>query len=188
MDPYDFVHLALLAVGGEINGKTKLQTTMYFLGIMTDQLDELDYRPHFYGPYSDDVANAVGMLRSVDFVDQNIIGGGSVDEQGFERRRYDYRLNDAGRMIAEAKKKKHPAFWERIQAAATALKNADDLDYMKLSIAAKTYFLLGKNRDSATDRELASLAPRFGWRVAPREIEDAARYLEKIDLVKFVTD
>jgi len=31
MMPYDFVHLTLLAVDGEVRGKTKLQKTVYFL-------------------------------------------------------------------------------------------------------------------------------------------------------------
>lgn len=188
MDPYDFVHLALLAAGGEIKGKTKLQKTVYFLGIMTNHLDDLGYRPHFYGPYSDDVAEAVGRLKSVDFVDQNIVGGGSMDKQGFERRRYDYRLSDDGRLVAHAKRDKDPNLWARLEEAWTRLKEAGDLDYMKLSIAAKTYFLLGKNRDAATDKELASLAPRFGWHVTPSEVQDAARYLETLGLVKFVRD
>ncbi|MFH1418082.1 MAG: hypothetical protein ABII12_07360 [Planctomycetota bacterium] len=186
MDPYDFVHLALFAIGGEVKGKTKLQKTVFFLGIMTNHLDDLGYRPHFYGPYSNDVAEAIGRLKAIGFVDQNIVGGGSMDERGFERRRYDYRLSDDGRMIAEAKKKKYPAFWERIQEAAKVLADADNLNYMKLSIAAKTYFLLGKNRDAATDKELAGLASRFGWSVTSSEVQEAAHYLEKLGLVKLV--
>ncbi|MGB2780353.1 MAG: hypothetical protein WBD63_02605, partial [Phycisphaerae bacterium] len=76
MDATNFVLLALHAVGGEIQGKTKLQKTIYFLGVMTGHLDDLGYRAHYYGPYSDDVADAVSRLRSVDFVDQSAAGCG----------------------------------------------------------------------------------------------------------------
>jgi uncharacterized protein YwgA len=55
MDAKEFVQLSMLAMGSEIQGKTKLQKTVYFLGLMTGCLDDLGYRAHFYGPYSDEV-------------------------------------------------------------------------------------------------------------------------------------
>ncbi len=84
---------------------------------------------------------------------------------------------------AEAKARKHPALWARLQDAARRLRSAGDLDYMRLSIAAKTFFVLGQQRRPATPAELAQLAPRFGWRVAVSEIEEAADYLQKPDLL-----
>ncbi len=65
MDSKDFVLLAMLAMGGEIQGKTKFQKTVYFLGLMTGCIDDLGYRAHFYGPYSDEVADAIGWLRTI---------------------------------------------------------------------------------------------------------------------------
>jgi uncharacterized protein YwgA len=66
MDAKDFVTLTLLIADGEIRGKTKLQKMVYFYGLMTSQLNELGYRAHFYGPYSDDVAgNFVRSGRSI---------------------------------------------------------------------------------------------------------------------------
>src|SRR5262249_40853843 len=69
MDPNDFVVLAILAMGGEIQGKTKFQKAVYFLGLLTGCIDDLGYRAHFYGPYSDDVANAIDRLRTIGAVD-----------------------------------------------------------------------------------------------------------------------
>lgn len=51
MNTRDFVALTLREAGGEICGKTKLQKLLYFVGVLTDCLDELGYRAHFYGPY-----------------------------------------------------------------------------------------------------------------------------------------
>src|SRR4051794_11752051 len=101
MEARDFVQLALLATDGEIQGKTKLQKTVYFLGLMTDQLDDLGYRAHYYGPYSDEVAGAVGWLKTIGAVEQTSSGVGSTDNSGFEVRRYDFRLNERGRKFAE---------------------------------------------------------------------------------------
>ena len=188
MKPPDFVHLALYALGGEIQGKTNLQKKIYFLILLMDRVDELGYRPHFYGPYSDDVALAVENLKTVGFVDQNVVSGFATNDFGFERRRYDYRLTDASRGVAEAKARQNPKLWGDLQKAVKRLKQAGELDYMKLSVAAKTFFLLGKRKNRATKQELARLAPRFGWHVTAEEIEQAAQYLERLGLVKVVKD
>ena len=77
METREFILLVFRALGGEIRGKTKLQKTIYFLGILSDRLENLGYRAHFYGPYSDEVAEAVAQLKAIDVLDQNIIGGWS---------------------------------------------------------------------------------------------------------------
>ena len=184
MDPYDFVQLAILAVGGEIKGKTKLQKTMYFLGVLTGHLDDLGYRPHFYGPYSEEVVDAVDRLEAVGFLDQSIRGGGTVDTSGFEIYRCDYRLNKDGLAIAQAKSKKNAKLWRELQRAAGILKRAGNIDYMKLSVAAKAYFMLGQKKGQASMTELATLAKRFGWNVTPQQVREAARYLSELDLVE----
>jgi len=184
MDATDFVLLALHAVGKKIQGKTKLQKTIYFLGLMTGHLDNLGYRAHYYGPYSDDVADAVNRLRSVGFVDQSAAGCGTVGKSGFEVCRYDFRLTDDGRQIAEAKAAEMPDVWKKLQRAVAALGKAGDLDYVRLSIAAKTYFMLGKKKGEATMAELAGLARRFGWKVTSHQVKEAAQYLSRLGLVK----
>lgn len=183
MDPYDFVQLALLAAGGEIKGKTKLQKTMYFLGVITGHLEDLGYRPHFYGPYSEDVGDAVDRLVSVGFVDKEIRGGTAVNELGFEIYRYDFRLNADGKAVARAKANKYPKLWKKLSEAAALLKRAPNLDYIRLSVAAKTYFMLGEKKAPATMTELADLAKQFGWSVTAPQVRDAAKYLSTLNLV-----
>jgi uncharacterized protein YwgA len=184
MDATDFVLLALHAVGGKIEGKTKLQKTVYFLGLMTGHLDDLGYRAHYYGPYSDDVADAVNRLRSVGFVDQSAAGCGTVGKSGFEVCRYDFRLTDDGRQIAEAKTAEMSDVWKKLQDAADKMRQAGNLDYVRLSIAAKTHFMLGKKKGKATMAELAGLARNFGWKVTSHQIKEAAQYLSRLGLVK----
>jgi uncharacterized protein YwgA len=188
METHEFVLLVLQAVGGEIRGKTKLQKTVYSLGTLTERVEDLGYRAHFCGPYSDEVASAVTLLKAIGVVDQNVVGGRSLDEAGFEVRRYDLRLNDQGRNLAEAKAKRYPDVWKRLETATRTFQQAGDLDYMLLSIAAKTYFMLGQKRGPATEGELASLAPRFGWKVAPREVHKAAQYLNRLGLVQVAAE
>ena len=185
MTPYDFVQLTFLAMGGEIKGKTKLQKIVYFLGLALKHEEELGYRAHFYGPYSDEVASSVERLKTLGFLDHTVSGMGVADGHGFEVARHDYRLNDSGRRIAQAKAKSYPDEWGKIQTAAEKMKTLLDQDYMKLSIAAKTKFMLKKKSGSATPSELKQLAPRFGWDVTDDQIKEAANLLRDAHLDSF---
>ncbi len=186
MQTYDFVQLTLLALGGEVRGKTLLQKLIYFLGVKTGCLDELGYRAHFYGPYSAEVADAVGRLRTLGFIDQRVFGAGAVDTRGFEVARYDYALNETGKDIAEKKSKKYPELWEKINKALEEIKSAGKMDYVKLSIAAKTYFMLGEKKGAASREDLSRMAKGFGWSVSEQQVTEAANYLEAVDLVEVV--
>ena len=79
MKAYDFVHLVLYATEGRIQGRTKLQKVVYFAGVLTEMLEQLGYRAHYYGPYSSTVTAAVDELRGLGFLEQRIAGGGATD-------------------------------------------------------------------------------------------------------------
>jgi uncharacterized protein YwgA len=183
MTTYDFVHLALLASGGEIRGKTKLQKTVYFLGLLTGPHQGLGYRAHYYGPYSDEVADAVRTLNGLGFVDRTTAGVGSSDPRGFEIKRTDYKLNPSGTSIASAKAAKSPELWAELVKAARVLNEvAGKLDYVKLSVVAKTYFLLHQQGRPGTEGDLKNLARHFGWDVMEEEVLEAAGYLRRMGL------
>ena len=182
MNTNDFATLALLAMGGEISGRTKFQKTVFFLGLLTDTLDDIGYRPHFYGPYSDEVASSITWLKTIGAIDQNVSSWGQ-DPSGFELQRYDFRLNDQGRQFAERKALQYPQAMRRLLDAAARLKNAGEMNYMEMSIAAKTYFMLSEKKSPASATELSKLAQQFGWTVTPKQIEKAIDYLERLQLV-----
>ncbi len=188
IDTKEFVQLTMLAMGSEIQGKTKLQKTVYFLGLMTGCLDDLGYRAHFYGPYSDEVADAIGWLNTIGAVNQTSSGAGIVDNSGFEIRRYDFRLNEQGKRFANATSHRHADLWRKLQDAANLLKRSGDLDYLKMSIAAKTYFMLNETAGQASQNDLARLATRFGWEVTQQQVQEAASYLERLGLAQITED
>jgi len=173
MDARDFVAMTLLASGGHVQGKTKLQKLVYFVGVLTDSLEELGYRPHFYGPYSDDVAYAITQLKAIGALDQ------VVSEWG-----YHFTLNDPGKAYAAGVSQRCSDLWRRVQKAVQAYNEAGDKDYMALSIAAKTYFLLGHKKAPATDEELTQLASQFGWTVSVDQVRQAAEYLSRLHLIE----
>jgi uncharacterized protein len=183
MKAYDFVHLALLAINEEIRGKTKLQKSIYFLGILTGSLNDLGYRPHYYGPYSAAVADAVNSLKAVGFVSQSSCGFGAVNDEGFEIARHDFVLTAEGRAMAEKKAAENPKAWHQIQEAVAHFKKAGDLDYMKMSVAAKTIFMLREKKAAATPVELSESAKALGWNPTPDEISESTSFLEALGLV-----
>jgi uncharacterized protein YwgA len=189
MNAYDFVHLVFLALGKEVRGKTKLQKTVYFLGKLIGNLEELGYRPHYYGPYSSDVSESVDRLLTLGFVNETVASGGAVDRRGFEVARHDYKLSDEGKTVAQLKASRHPVLWKKLQHAVKTLERGGNLNYIKLSIAAKTDFMLERRHgragiDEAGIDELAKAARTFGWEVKRQEVSQAATFLEALGLVK----
>lgn len=183
METRDFVLLAYDAFRGEIQGKTKLQKTIYFLGVMSGNVDELGYMAHYYGPYSPEVADANAELKSLGFLEESVAGGGAANPQGFEIVRYDYRLTDAGRRIAEQKRKRHADEWKALREKAAIMDKAGDLGYMELSAAAKAYFVLKQHGRKATLKTVREMASRFGWSLGKEELDKAAHFLKTIGLV-----
>jgi uncharacterized protein YwgA len=184
MKAYDFVHLVVYAANGEIQGRTKLQKMVYFTGLLTGTLDELGYRAHYYGPYSATVTAAVDELLSLGFLEQHIASGGAIDPRGFEVARYDYRLTEDGKAIAREKAVLRKHKWENINRAVTQLEKAGVNDYMKLSIAAKAYFLVDRAKTPVTIGRLVQMGEQFGWKVSKDEVRDASDWLESLNLVE----
>ncbi|MBN2330080.1 MAG: hypothetical protein JXR73_23270 [Candidatus Omnitrophica bacterium] len=184
MNTYDFVHLAIYAIGGEVKGKTKLQKIIYFFGVLTNMHKELGFNPHYYGPYSSEVAAALDRLKMLDFVTENIYSGGSLDSNGFEVARHDFSLTDEGKKIAEAKKKVYPKFWGKILDVKNQLDSAGirDTDYMKLSIAAKIYLIKEENNQINLS-ELSERAKKFGWQIDDSQIRESTDILTRLNLL-----
>jgi uncharacterized protein YwgA len=155
---------------------------------MTECLEDLGYRAHFYGPHSDEVADAIGWSSTIGAIDQTSSGVGTVDSSGFEIRRHDFRLNEQGKRFAKATSLRHADIWKRLQHAASLLKRSGDLDYSKMSIAAKTYFMLKETAGQASQQDLAELATRFGWEVTPQQVQEAALYLERLGIAQITVD
>ena len=84
--------------------------------------------------------------------------------------------------MAEEKAEAHPDLWKQIQDAVRLFKTTD---YVKLSMAAKTYFLLGQIRGrSASPEELEAMTDKFGWKVTREQIQEASRLLESTGLIR----
>ena len=100
----------------------------------------------------------MGWLRTIGAADLTISSGGGVDHSGFEVRRYDYQFNERGKRFAEKTARRYADLWARLKSVADNLMRAGDLDYVKMSIAAKTYSVFQETNGKVNEQDLARLA------------------------------
>lgn len=179
MQTRDFVLFAHGAFDGGISGRTALQKKVYFLGVMLEE--NHGFSPHYYGPYSAQVADANSELKALDFLKEDVTVYG-WNHQGFEMARYDYSLTEDGKKLLERKKKTYPEEWEKMVGCAKAIKDAGNLNYMELAMAAKAHIILKREKGKANRNSIKSVAEKLGWSISETELDRAIDFLDKIHL------
>jgi uncharacterized protein YwgA len=74
-----------------IKGRTRFQKTIYLLQKEYDVSFDFDFRPYYYGPYSDELSDIFSLLRAMNFVEER------TEYFGMGITRYSYRLTEKGR-------------------------------------------------------------------------------------------
>ena len=182
MQVRDFLLLAYAAFSaGRIQGKTNLQKRIYLLGAMLGY--GLGFEPHQYGPYSSEVADANSQLKSLGYLKESVSSRGEASPHGIRKARYDYKLTEDGRKIAEQKKKESANEWKEIQRAVQRIERAGPIDYVTLAIAAKTHFLMVEQGGKAKLKAIEESAREFKWLITEKELKRACEFLKKLGLV-----
>ncbi|MCK5643288.1 MAG: hypothetical protein KAJ19_20940 [Gammaproteobacteria bacterium] len=179
MQTRDFVLFAHGAFDGGISGRTALQKKVYFLGVMLGE--NHGFNPHYYGPYSAQVAEANSELKALNYLREDVHVYG-WNHRGFEMAIYDYSLTEDGQKLLDRKKKQYPEKWRKISNFTTAIEGAGDLSYMELAIAAKAYYILTREGGMATKETIRSVAKNLGWSIKEMELDRAIDFLDKIHL------
>lgn len=180
MQPRDFVLMAHGAFGEGITGRTALQKIVYFLSVMLDE--DLGFNPHFYGPYSPEVAEANSELKELNYIKEVVTVYG-YDSQGFEMAKYDYSLTEDGLKLLERKKKQYSDEWKEISSYAEKIKSAGKMHYMELAMAAKAYIILDREGGRTNKKTIKSKAKQLGWSIDDNSLDNALSFLEKIGIV-----
>jgi uncharacterized protein len=182
MDTRTLIVLTYKAFDGRIQGKTKLQKLIYFIAVRQDKVEECGYLPHYYGPYSPQVARENSLLNSLGFLTETVSHSQYVNDQGFEISRHDFNLTDEGGRLASKLIKEFPTEWEIIKAIAEKIKNIGDVNYQELSIAAKAYYIVAK-QGKANLESIKNIALKFGWTVEKGDLEKAVKFLSEMGLI-----
>lgn len=178
----DSRHVVLLAVdhvAGRPNGKTYIQKLCYFVQRLTNV--QLGFRAHYYGPYSDQVSDALAYLSGTGLVSETRRGSGIAGAGGWEIARHDYDITDDGRA---ALARLDQASLEPLKEAIKRILDAGDLNYVDLSFAAKTDWILDSESGPMTYEGIAGAATRFNWEVSGTDVKKASGFLAKLGLVQ----
>lgn len=174
MDPRDAVMLAIQQEqDGELRGRTLLQKKLYFASVLTKE--DLGFVPHYYGPYSQSVADAVNSLAANHFVQERTETlPGELNLFG-ERRRHSYSLTDDGKaVLAATEKLPDTEKWREVLRTINSHPVARDFNL--LSVAAKIHIIV-KAVGKATRKEIKAQARRYGWDISDEDIGEVEDYL-----------
>jgi hypothetical protein len=153
--------------------RTKIQKIIYFasqLGITKDT-----FAPHYYGPYSKEIAETMESLVSSGFIREDVV----PFQEGIG---YLYSLTSDGKLVAHEVTKKYSAGeCAKLSEIVDACKDAPPL---LLSLAAKVHFILKQKRIPMTLEQIREHAKGLHWQISSEQINIACRLLEKLGFVE----
>jgi hypothetical protein len=118
----------------------------------------------------------------VGFIQESTQSFGGLNAEGFELCRYGFSLTDDGKEVVRFLKTQNRAECLRVSECLGRLAKAGDFsDYVSLSIAAKTFFILKETSTPVTSDEIKSKADQLGWKISAKDVEKAASFLQNTE-------
>ncbi|MDQ1350232.1 MAG: uncharacterized protein QG657_533 [Acidobacteriota bacterium] len=171
--------MILDACGKRIESKTKLHKIAYFLSILLKK--DFQFNAYYYGPYSRPIEEGLGELTGAGFLSVSMNSYGLDSTHGFEKKRYDYNITEDGEALLKHLKTEYAREYETIAKYTNFLK---EKNYFDLSIAAKSYFIIEKEKQPVTSDQICLKAREFHWNISQSEIDSAIKILMKLDFIK----
>lgn len=183
MNAHDVVALNLYANDGHIDGRTTLQKLSYFQKLILQEAGravDISFVPHYYGPYSKHVAAALADLVAFECVDER-----RCKDRAYEQ--YVYSLaGDDGQKFARDAADDDPDGYKIIKRVVDQCRDSCDLQATALSYAAKTHYLLGNERISASDihtDKIQNAGISLGWNMDDDNVKNGVDLLVNLGLV-----
>ncbi len=182
ISPFEAAMMVIDAAEGKITGRTTIQKIIYF-GTIKNTVNAT-YRPHYYGPYSSDVAGALQTITSCHFVDEAI---DTRDNKGanatFEWKRYSYSLNEEGHKVTEFLKTDSPRDYEEMKNIVNICKKTARLDPNILSWAAKVHYIIRQEHRQMNYVEISNIAESLNWKLDKVQIDSGVDLLKELSLI-----
>lgn len=175
------------AAGGTLYGRTTLQKLVYFAAFKG--LISARFRPHYYGPYSEEVASAVDALSANGFLSEETkLLGPQMDpwllDVAGNAKAYAYSLPPDGESLAQQVKRESPREWREIEKLVGMCREHAKLSPGILATAAKVHYILSQGTRSMDEAEITRTATEFGWKLTEGQIIQVARLLRELGLVR----
>ena len=181
MDLPDAIIVTLGVAGDKITGRTTIQKLVYFETV--SGLVAAEYRPHYYGPYSSEVAGTLQELSALGFIEETIETRETTDfPVPDDWRRYCYELNDDGKEFLDTVQGQFPEDYDKISKLVEICKVQSNLNPVILSWAAKVNYIAFHEGKSLESDEIRSKAEDLKWDLSPEQIEKAKKLLGELEL------
>ena len=174
-----YLVLSIIAAnGGRLEGRTRLQKIGYFASKGGEY--KIDFSPHYYGPFSSEIDDALQTLVSFGLVEETTRTP-SLSERGtlvFEPKLYSYSLTEKGKAILRSRVPESDPEYQRIQEEIRKIRQQKGGFQTKtLAAAAKIDFILSLLKRKASYQEISREAARLGWNLDPNEIAEVTDFL-----------
>jgi hypothetical protein len=172
--------------GGTFRGKTNIHKNIYLLKQMMPEVRfPLEFQPYFYGPFSQDVSEALDLLENSGLLKVKQIDFGVKDS--FEVRKYVYELTPSGSKAAEAVEGNHKEFAGLFKKGFGTLKSTGYHENTKvLATAAKVKLILSREKRPLNSNSIRSKAKELGWEIVERDLDASLKVLLDTGLAKEV--
>lgn len=177
MDADDLVLLILGASRTPVRGRTVIQKTGYFANVAVPEAKGIQFKPHYYGPYSPEIASALIDAVAMGYVREE------VDSTPSGNVVYTYELTTDGRGLAETLEGKYRSAFEGIKAISKTCDKDAHANPNVLSWAAKTHFLLRQSSRPLSAEEAAAMGSDFNWELSTEDLGRGLELLLRLGLV-----
>lgn len=126
------VELMVLNASGEMQGRTRLQKTMFLLQSKYGIPLNLNFEPYFYGPYSEELAYDIEILKSLGIVSEKIVVKNNCIE-------YIYTLTAKGKQILNKMLEENQRFKQYSQKILQYVNELNKLPLKQLVAEAKSF-------------------------------------------------
>ncbi len=183
MKPYKAILLTLHANEDLSNGsgagdmpinRTAMQKLVYLES--QKRLCDASYRAHYYGPYSEDVAEGLMTLWAFGYVRE--------DAPNYDTRAYTYTLESGGRRLGKKLASgEHDKEYAVIRSIVNTCRTQCSLQQIKLSRAAKIHYLQNEHKMRTHDpAKFVTLGKQLGWELKKRDIGAGLKLLQALGL------
>lgn len=173
--------LAVVSKARKVPGRTSLQKICYFANEFLRT--QIAFRPHFFGPFSVDVADSANVLVSADLIDEQIESGTFLKSgKAREWTRHTYSISQDGLKYLAWLEKRGPGLDPRLEEIVRRLKSLTDFDQDSLSKLAKVHYIRKElGRHSPNGSLITKRARELGWTLSASDVRLALSHLAELE-------
>ena len=159
--------------------RTVIQKLCYFLKV--NNIIDAQFRPHYYGPYSDEVQESLSFLVGLGFIDE-IAEKFETSFSPWGWRKYTYSIMEDGRIILE--KLMNNSEYTKTKEIIEKCRKFSDLNINILAAAAKIHYILERRKKEMYASQISEEATKLGWEISPQDTRKAVDLLEALNFAR----